>query len=344
MTKRDPKAQKADQKKAGSPPVSQPVIRDIYPPIQPYSTGFLAVDDIHTLYWEQSGNPEGVPVLTLHGGPGGGASGVHRRFFDPSHYRIIIFDQRGSGRSQPLGELENNTPEHLINDIETLRKHLKIPSWHIVGESWGSTLGLSYASRYPGRCLSLILRGIFLLEQEEIDWFLHGMRTIFPEYWEKFVAPIPEDERDDLLRAYYKRLTSKDREEQIRASVEWAKYENACSTLLPQGERFVNKEEQEQARALARIEAHYFLKHVVAPENSLLKQTRTLKKIPGTIIQGRYDIICPIKTANELRKAWPEADYIIVPDGGHSALDPSIRTRLIQATDNARTITGPAGD
>ena len=327
-----------DRKQSSGAAQEKGGFRNIYPPIQPFSTGFLKVDDIHTLYWEQSGNPDGVPILTLHGGPGGGASTVHRRFFDPAHYRVIIFDQRGSGRSQPLGELKENTPEHLISDIEKLRDHLNVKAWHIVGESWGSTLGLAYASRFPGRCLSLILRGIFLLEQYEIDWFTNGMRTIFPEYWDRFATYIPEDERHDLLAAYYKRLTGDDTDQQIEAAVQWAKYENACSTLLPQTERFISNDEKQQARALARLEAHFFMKHVFTPEQSLLNQTRHLKKIPGTIIQGRYDIICPIRTAHRLRKAWPEADYIIVPDGGHSALDPSIRTRLIQATDYARTI------
>ena len=313
-------------------------VRHVYPPIQPYSTGFLNVDDIHTLYWEQSGHPDGVPILTLHGGPGGGASTVHRRFFDPEHYRIIIFDQRGSGRSQPLGCLDRNSPDHLISDIEALRKHLNIKKWHIVGESWGSTLGLAYASRYPGRCLSLILRGIFLLEEEEVKWFLQGMQTIFPEYWKRFADFIPEDERDDLLNAYYRRLTSEDPKIQEETGVQWARYENACSTLFPQGERFVSKEDKEQAKALARLEAHYFLNHIYPPEQSLLRSIDQVRKIPGTIIQGRYDIICPIRTAYRLHKAWPEADYVIVPDGGHSALDPSIRTRLIQATDSVKTI------
>ena len=322
----------------GSASRTKSSIEDIYPPLQPYSTGFLNVDDIHTLYWEQSGNPDGVPALTLHGGPGGGASPVHRRFFDPEHYRIIIFDQRGSGRSQPLGELENNTPDHLISDIELLREHLKVKSWHIVGESWGATLALAYATRYPGRCISLILRGIFLLEQEEIDWFVNGMRTIFPEYWERFANFIPPQERDDLLKAYHKRLISNDIEDQYDAAIEWARYENACSTLLPQGEKVIRKEDKTQARALARLETHFFTNHVFGETNTLLNHVHTLKKIPGVIIQGRYDIICPIRTAYRLRKAWPEADFIVVPDGGHSALDPSIRNRLIQATNNARTI------
>lgn len=312
--------------------------KDIYPLIHPYSTGFLNVDDIHTLYWEQSGNPEGVPVLVLHGGPGGGASRTHRRFFDPEHYRIIIFDQRGSGRSQPLGEIKNNTPESLIGDIEKLRHYLNVETWHIVGESWGSTLGLSYAAKYPARCKSLILRGIFLLEQAEIDWFIYNMRHIFPEYWDAFAHHLPREEREDILKAYYKRLTCGDLQTELEAGAQWARYENACSTLLPQDQSFLAKEDREQARALARIEAHYFTHHVFAEQDSLLHHIDLMRKIPGTIIQGRYDIICPIKTAYALHKAWPEADYIVVPDGGHSALDPAIRARLIQATDNARTL------
>lgn len=313
-------------------------MRDLYPPIEPYSNGFLSVDDVHMLYWEQSGNPDGVPVLVLHGGPGGGASPIHRRFFDPDYYRIVIFDQRGSGRSQPLGELTNNSPAHLIADIEILRDHLQVPYWHVVGESWGSTLGLAYAAQYPAYCLSLILRGIFLFEQEEIDWFIYGMQTIFPEYWERFAHFIPKAERQDLLHAYYDRLVNQDQESQQKAALEWARYEKFCSTLLPQGEKPIREEEKIQSKALARIEAHYFLNHVFGAKESLLTQTARLKKIPGTIIQGRYDIICPISAAHRLSKAWPEADFIVVPDGGHSALDPAIRTRLIQATDNARTI------
>ncbi|PCK00305.1 MAG: prolyl aminopeptidase [Zetaproteobacteria bacterium] len=312
---------------------------DLFPPVTPYSSGFLAVDDTHNLYWEQSGNMDGVPILLLHGGPGAGATPVHRRFFDPDHYRIIIFDQRGSGRSTPLGCLKDNTTQHLINDIEILRKHLKINDWHLFGGSWGSTLALSYAIQHKERCISMILRGIFLCEQPEIDWFLYGMQTIFPEAWEQFSNFIPKDEQNDLLSAYYKRLTNNnDIETQMQASVRWSLYEGACSSLLPNYETITTDEQKHQALSLARIEAHYFTHEVISEEKSLLHKIEHLRFIPTTIIQGRYDVICPIKTANKMHQLWPEADYVVVPDAGHSALDAPLRSRLIEATEAAKTI------
>ncbi len=312
---------------------------DLFPPISPYSSGFLTVDDTHNLYWEQSGNPQGVPILLLHGGPGAGATPVHRRFFDPDHYRIIIFDQRGSGRSHPLGSLENNTTEHLVNDIELLRARLNIEDWHIFGGSWGSTLALSYAMRYKSRCISLILRGIFLLEQSEIDWFLYGIRTIYPEAWEQFANFIDEDRRGDLLNAYYEILTDDTNpEKQMNAAIHWSLYEGACSSLIPNYDTITTDEQKQNALALARIEAHYFKNNVISKDKSLLNEIEGLRSIPTTIIQGRYDIICPIKTANKLHQLWSEADYIIVPDAGHSALDAPLRSRLIEATQGAKTI------
>lgn len=311
---------------------------DLFPVITPYSSGFLAVDDTHNLYWEQSGNPQGVPIILLHGGPGAGATPTHRRFFDPDHYRIIIFDQRGSGRSNPLGSLENNTTAHLVQDIETLRQHLKVDRWHVFGGSWGSTLAMSYAAQFPERCISMILRGIFLCEQWEIDWFLYGIRTVFPEAWEQFAYFLPENEQKDLLNAYYKRLTSDDPEMQMQAAIRWNLYEGACSSLLPNYETITTPEQKKHAVALARIEAHYFKNHVISAENSLLHQIETLRKIPTAIIQGRYDIICPIVSANKLHQVWPEADYVVVPDAGHSALDPTLRSRLIEACEHAKTI------
>lgn len=313
-------------------------LMDLFPPFPPYSSGFLAVDPTHTLYWEQSGNPDGVPILLLHGGPGAGATPTHRRFFDPDFYRIVIFDQRGSGRSHPLGSIENNTTAHLIDDIEALRKHLKIPRWHIFGGSWGATLALSYAAAYPKKCLSMILRGIFLCEKSEIDWFLYGAKMIFPEAWEQFAGLIPEDEQDDLLEAYYRRLTTGDDKTQLEAAVRWSLYEGACSSLHPNYETISTDEQKQQALALARIEAHYFKTQMRSAENSLLQCVDQWRSIPATIIQGRYDAICPIITANALHQAWPEADYIVVPDAGHSALDPTLRSRLIEATEHAKTI------
>jgi proline iminopeptidase len=313
-------------------------LMDLFPALAPYSSGFLAVDDIHNLYWEQSGNPDGVPIVLLHGGPGAGATPTHRRFFDPDHYRIVIFDQRGSGRSHPLGSLEKNNTKHLLNDIEMLRKHLGIERWHIFGGSWGSTLALLYANQNPGRCLSLILRGIFLMEQEEIDWFLYGIKTVFPEAWDQFSNFLPEGEQKNLLGGYYRRLTGEDEKIRLQAAIRWSLYEGACSSLLPNYETITTEEQKQHALALARIEAHYFTNDVITPENSLLKTIDKIRSIPALIVQGRYDIICPIATAYKLHHAWPEADYIVVPDAGHSALDPPIRSRLIEATENFKTI------
>lgn len=310
-------------------------LRELYPPIIPYSQGFLSVDDTHTLYWEQSGNPDGVPVINLHGGPGAGATSIHRRFFNPQHYRIIVFDQRGAGRSHPLGTLENNTLDCLISDMEALRKHLKIERWHLFGGSWGSTLALAYATRYPHACISLILRSIFLMEQFEIDWFMDGMRTIFPEAWEEFSSVIPEAECADLLNAFYKRLTSPDHKIAIEAALQWNAYESACSSFIPQQETIISDEQRYYALAMAKIEAHYFKTQIIAPERSLTHHIDRIRHIPGSIIQGRYDIVCPLVSAQKLHTAWPEADYVIVPDAGHSFLDPTLRSRLIEATDNA---------
>lgn len=311
---------------------------ELYPQVSPYSSGFLPVEDPHNIYWEQCGNPDGVPILFLHGGPGAGANAMCRRFFDPNHYRIIIFDQRGSGRSHPLGSLKNNTTDHLIRDIEMLRIHLGIKRWHLFGGSWGSTLALAYATRYPEHCISMVLRGIFLNEQKEIDWFLYGMQKIFPEAWEQFAGYLPEDERDNLLDNYYARLRDKDPEERVRAAIHWSLYESACASLYPNYETISTLEQKQNALALARIEAHYFINEVIAPENSLLHKIDTIRSIPAIIVQGRYDLICPIETANKLHQLWPEADYVVVPDAGHSALDPPLRSRLIEATNTFRTL------
>ncbi|MCB1783428.1 MAG: prolyl aminopeptidase [Alphaproteobacteria bacterium] len=313
---------------------------DLFPPTTPYSSGFLAVDDIHNIYWEQSGNPEGVPIVLLHGGPGAGATPIHRRFFDPDHYRIVIFDQRGAGRSQPLGCLKNNTLQHLIDDMEVLREHLAIDRWHVFGGSWGSTLAMSYAIQHPKRCLSLILRGVFLCEQEEIDWFLYGMNSFFPEAWEQFAGILQPEEQGDILESYYARLTDeKNPERQLEAAICWSLYEGACSSLMPNYETITTEEQKQHALALARIEAHYFKNQVISTEKSILHNIDLLRSIPAAIIQGRYDVICPIRTANKLHLLWPEADYIVVPDAGHSALDAPVRSRLIEATENAKGIT-----
>ena len=277
-------------------------------------------------------------MVFLHGGPGGGARPKDRCFFDPAHYRIVIFDQRGAGRSQPHGSLENNTLAHLVHDIETLRARLNIERWHVFGRSWGSTLALAYAQAHPRHCISLILGGIFLLEQAEVDWFMHGMKAIFPEAWEQFAAPIPEDEQDNLLEAYYKRLMGRDLARAMEAAIAWGLYESACASLLPNYETITTDEQKAAALAVARIEAHYFRNEVIPPERSLLNGIGRIRAIPSIIIQSRYDVVTPIQTAYKLHQLWPEADYVVVPDAGHSALDPPNRARLIEATENAKTI------
>ncbi|NCT40708.1 MAG: prolyl aminopeptidase [Alphaproteobacteria bacterium] len=311
---------------------------DLFPALRPYSSGYLRVDDIHDLYWEQSGNPDGVPVVLLHGGPGAGAGPMHRRFFDPDHYRIIVFDQRGAGRSAPLGSIENNNAAELVGDIERLRTHLRVDRWHLFGGSWGSTLAMLYAIAHPERCISIVMRGIFLCEAEEIDWFIHGIHTVFPEAWEQFTAILNDQERDDILGAYYARLTHEDEDVQIEAAIHWSLYEGACSSLLPNYETITTSEQKQHALALARLEAHYFKHELIAPENSILTQIDRVRHIPCSIVQGRYDMICPIRTANRLHHAWPEADYVVVPDAGHSALDPALRSRLIEATEHAKAL------
>lgn len=312
--------------------------RKLYPAIRPYSTGFLPVDDMHTLYWEQSGNPDGVPVVLLHGGPGAGAGAEQRRFFDPHFYRIIIFDQRGSGRSEPLGETKNNTPDLLVADIEALRHHLRIGKWHVFGGSWGATLSLHYAAAHPENCASLILRGVWLMTQSEKAWFFGGTTAVFPEVWERFIRFLPESERHDPLEAYYKRLHGDDEQTKLAAAMQWVGYESACATLYPHFETMVTDDQRKHALAMARLESYYYKHFTVADDASILAKIDRFRHIPAVIIQGRYDMITPLKTAYHLHKLWPEADYVVVPDGGHSEADPAIRDRLIAATDNARSI------
>ncbi|MGH1398973.1 MAG: prolyl aminopeptidase [Alphaproteobacteria bacterium] len=307
---------------------------DLFPEIQPYSSGFLDVRDGHSLYWEQSGNPDGVPVLMLHGGPGAGASPVMRRFFDPDHYRIIIFDQRGCGRSTPLASVKHNSAAHLVADIEALRERLYIDQWHIFGGSWGSTLALLYGIAHPQRCLSFILRGIFLCTRGEVDWFMGGIGKIFPEAWAQFSGLFPDS--DDLLNDYYTALIGDDENLRSEAAIRWSLYEGACASLLPNYETITNDEQKAHALALARIEAHYFL-HELLGEDTILSQIDAIRAIPASIVQGRYDMICPIAAADRLHQAWPEADYVIVPDAGHSALDPALRSRLIEATESMKS-------
>lgn len=310
--------------------------RDLFLPIEPYSTGQLRLDAVHTMYWEQSGNPDGAAALFLHGGPGAGATAVHRRFFDPAHWRIVIFDQRGGGRSTPLGETAGNSPDNLVADIERLRIELGISRWLVFGGSWGSTLALHYAETHPDRCAGLVLRGIFLCRQEEIDWFLYGMRTVFPEPWRALAGFLPEGERDDILTAYHRRLINPDPRVHMPAARAWSLYEGACSTLLPNPETLAAFGEDRLALGLARIEAHFFTEHLFTGERDLIRRVGRIRHIPGIVVQGRYDMICPIRSADELARAWPEAEYVIVPDAGHSAMEPGIREQLVQATDRMK--------
>jgi len=310
----------------------------LFPEIVPYSSGFLPLDNGHEMYWEQSGNPDGVPILLIHGGPGGGTSDMQRRFFDPDHYRIILFDQRGAGRSSPFGSVEHNTRAQLVEDIERLRGHLSVPHWHLFGGSWGSTLALSYASKYPTSCISMILSGIFLMEQAEVDWFFYGIKSFFPEAWEQFAGIIPEAERDDLLSAYERRLFSPDQNIAMEAAIRWCLYESACSSLIPNYETITTDEQKAQILTIARIECHYYKHEVIGADDSLINQIDKFRAVPSIIINGRYDMLCPIRTAHRLHLAWPEADYVVVPDGGHSEQDPAIRSRLIEATENAKSL------
>jgi proline iminopeptidase len=311
---------------------------ELFPPIDPFETGSMPVDDLHTLYWEQCGNRQGVPVVFLHGGPGAGAAPTHRRFFDPAFYRIVILDQRGAGRSTPLGEVRNNTTPLLIDDLERLRRQLGIPRWLLFGGSWGSTLALAYAQAHPDRCLGAILRGIFLMRWQEIDWFLHHMRTIFPEPWAAFVSHLDPGERGDLLESYWRRLDSADPQVRIAAARAWSVYEGACSSLIPSPDLIAASGEDNHAIGLARIEAHYFRNNRFTPEDQLLREIGRIRHLPGIIVQGRYDVVCPIATADELHRAWPEALYQVVPDAGHSAMEPGVRAALVQATERFKDI------
>ena len=309
----------------------------LYPEIEPYAAGMLRLDDVHALYWEQSGNPNGVPVLFLHGGPGAGSSPAHRRFFDPAHYRIVIYDQRGAGRSTPLGELRGNTTPNLIADIERLREHLRIARWLVFGGSWGSTLALAYGEAHPERCTGFVLRGVFLCRKSEIDWFLYGLRNLYPEAWRTFAGAVPENERGDLLAAYYRRLTDPDPAVHLPAARIWSTYEGLCSTLLPSPETVAHFAGDRVALGLARIEAHYFTHDIFLPLDSLLTNVGRLRGLPCTIVQGRYDAVCPIVTADELARAWPEAEYVVVPDAGHSAWEPGISAALVRATERFKS-------
>ena len=311
----------------------------LYPPIDPYESGRLPLDGGHVMYWEQSGNPDGIPVVFMHGGPGAGATPVHRRFFDPAAYRVVIYDQRGAGRSQPQGLLEDNTTQHLIDDVEKLRIHLGVERWLVFGGSWGSTLGIAYGEAHPDRCLGFVLRGIFLGRQSELDWFLYGMQTVFPEIWDRLVDLLHPSERSDILNAYHRRLMDTDKTVHLPAARAWSSYEGACSTLLPSPETVAAFSSDALAYALSRIETHYFVNDLFMAENQLLNNIDRIRHLPGVIVQGRYDMVCPIGTANALHQAWPEAEYVIIPDAGHSAMEPGIRAALVRATERLKLST-----
>lgn len=309
---------------------------ELFPTIEPYETGWLRVDPLHTLYWEQCGKPDGVPMLFLHGGPGAGASAGHRRFFDPRHYRVVLLDQRGAGRSKPYAETRKNETGLLIDDLEALRRHLDIDSWVVFGGSWGSSLGLAYAEAFPERCRALILRGIFLCTDAEIDWFMTGMRRFFPEAWRAFADFLPEEERDDLLGGYYRRLLDEDPAVHQPAAEAWSRYEATCSTLLPNAETVDALSSPDSALALARLEAHYFAHHCFLETGQLLRSAGRLAGIPGVIVQGRYDVVCPPSSAYALAEAWPDAELSIVPDAGHSATEPGIARTLVAAAERCK--------
>jgi proline iminopeptidase len=307
----------------------------LFPEIEPFDSGHLAVDGLHSVYYEQCGNPRGKPVLFVHGGPGGGASLVHRRFWDPAVYRIVLFDQRGCGRSTPHAELRSNTTWHLVDDMERIRQHLGIETWQLFGGSWGSTLSLAYAQRHPERVTEMVLRGIFLLRQREIDWYYQeGASRIFPESWAKYLAPIPPRERDALVGAYYRRLTSADREERIKAARAWSMWEGSTSRLVPDPELIERTGQASFAEAFARIECHYFINGgFFDDDDQILSNMDRIAEIPAVIVQGRYDIVCPVESAYELHKAWPKSTLIIAERSGHSALEPEITSYLVDATE-----------
>jgi proline iminopeptidase len=322
----------------------------LYPPIEPYATGELIVGDGHRVYWEQSGNPEGKPVVFLHGGPGAGTSPWHRRFFDPERYRIVLFDQRGAGRStphasEPKAVMRHNTTWHLVADMELLRRNLAIRRWQVFGGSWGSALALAYAEAHPERVTELVLRGIFTLRRHELEWFYEGgASVIFPDLWEDFIAPIPVLERSRLIEAYHRRLASPDPAVHVPAAVAWSRWEAATLTLLPDTDLVKGMTEPAAATAFARIENHFFLHGGWFTDNQLIDGVEAIRDIPAVIVQGRYDVCTPIMTAWDLHRAWPEAEFIVIPDASHSATEPGIARALVAATDRFAALPSGGAD
>ncbi len=309
---------------------------DLFPEIGPFETGYLPLSAGHVMYWEQAATPRGRPVLFLPAAPGPAAGAVHRRFFDPEFWRIVIFDQRGAGRSRPLGSLAHNTTLDLVGDIELLRRHLGLDRWLLFGGSWGSTLALAYAQAQPERVAGCVLRGVFLGRAHELDWFLHGLRAVFPDAHAAFAGFLPEAERGDILGAYLRRLTDPDPAVHMPAARAWSVYEGSCSTLLPSPETVTSFAQDRTALGLARIEAHYFAHGLFLPKGGLLAHMRAIAGVPAEIVQGRYDMICPTATAFDLAEAWPAARLTLVPDAGHSALEPGIRRALVAAVERFR--------
>ncbi|MBX2857081.1 MAG: prolyl aminopeptidase [Cellvibrionaceae bacterium] len=314
----------------------------LYPDIKPYATHALAVDNIHTLHVEECGSKSGIPVLFLHGGPGSGCRSLYRRYFDPDKYRIILYDQRGAGRSSPHACLEDNTTQHLLDDIEKIRQHLKVEQWMLLGGSWGSTLALLYAQRQPEKVLSMILRGVFLGRQQDLQWFYQGgAARIFPDYWSEFIQPIRTGERDNIIQAYYKQLSSANEIARMHAAKAWSLWEGRCATLRPSPEVVSVFSEPHLALSLALIETHFFVNHCFIEENQILQHSDALKDIPGVIIHGRYDMVCPLENAVSLYNQWPDAQLQIIRDAGHSAQEPGIVDALVKATDKmAKQLSG----
>jgi proline iminopeptidase len=310
-------------------------MREFYPELQPHTRGRLRVSELHEIYYEECGNPKGKPVVVLHGGPGGGITPFLRRLHDPMQYRIILFDQRGCGQSTPYAELRENTTWHLVADMEALRVHLGVERWQVLGGSWGSTLALAYAQKHAERVTELILRGIFTIRKREIDWFYQeGASALFPDVWETYVAPIPAAERGDMVSAYYRRLTGDDEVQKMACAKAWSRWEASTISLLPNADLVNTFSADTFALAFARIECHYFVnKGFFDRDDQLLADAPKLRNIPGVIIQGRYDVVTPMETAWALHRAWPEADFEIIPDAGHTATEPGLTDALIRATE-----------
>jgi len=309
--------------------------KKLYPPVEPFNTFYLNVSSIHTIFVEESGNPNGKPVIFLHGGPGGGIEPIYRQYFNPKKWRIIIFDQRGCGKSIPHAELKENTTWDLVEDIEKIREYLKIKSWVVFGGSWGSTLSLTYAIKHSNRCKGLILRGIFLLRKIEINWFYQeGCSYIYPDAWEEYLAVIPQNKRNNLVEAYYEKLTSSNVKSRIEAAKAWSKWEASTSKLIQNKKSLHHFDNEKVAEAFARIECHYFINRGFFDSDTwILDNVSKIQHIPNIIIQGRYDVVCPMKSAWDLHQKWKESNLIIVPDSGHSMLEKGIQEKLINYTD-----------